>query len=190
MDEIWLDSKYIFPIVIGTSIFFTDYLYGWLTLILGPIPMIFVLAFIVGILAGNVEDATIDIIVSLVIGVGICAVFTPFVLEVGAYEALTIPDLLFQAVIYSTRGPFLFFTNVVVIGDAIFWVLLFTPFQYFFAPGFAGIGGRIREIHRNEEEEDPLEKMLLSSKFPKNVQRKSSDEPEHQEIELDNISTN
>lgn len=84
-------------ILVGIALFVLDFLYGWLTLLTGVFPMIFVIGFIVGLLAGGFNKAVGSMVLVLLIGLGIGFLLIPMVLE-GIFD----PDSIIFGQIFAT----------------------------------------------------------------------------------------
>ena len=163
MDKIRLDPKLNLPIAVGTTIFITDYIFGWLSFILGPFPMLFVLSIIIGILTRKIDDAIVVTVISFVIGIGVCALVTPFILGVVLNSPEDILSLLFITGVYATRGPLLFTTGLSVLNEGFLLYFLVAPLQYFLAPGFCAFGVVIGERLRKESVENDEESLIPMS---------------------------
>lgn len=152
--NIKLNQQITVPIVLGIILIVTDYMFSWLSFILGPIPMLFVVSILIGVLTRDVEVAVITTIVSMAIGVGVCALITPFMFGIAVTSLDEVMILLFYTAVYTSRGPIFFFTGLPVLSEAILLYVLVAPLQYFIAPGFSAIGAKIGERFRNDSVEN------------------------------------
>ena len=164
-----IGQKQKIAILIGTSIFVTDFATGWLSYITAWIPMVFVLALVIGILAGNIEDGAGALILTLIIGNVIGAFLLPLVWSSvgssGAGISLEgIVGLLIFAPAYAMRG-WLLSVGSVPFDEAVLASFIAAPGLYLLSFVFVAIGGRIAEYMRNEPEDTSD---LQDSGFPKN----------------------
>lgn len=167
MEETGIYEKLLVPILIGIIIFVSDFAIGWLSMISGWIPMIFVLALITGFMAGSIEDGLGAFIAILVIGNIIGAFMLPFLwpaaVPAGGVSVEDIPALFIIAPFYAVHRWLLIIVPGTTPFDAIFGSFLLAPGLYLLSLGFIAIGGRIAEYVRDEPD-DTSE--LQSSGFP------------------------
>jgi hypothetical protein len=148
-----IDPKLYALIIASTIIFILDYVFGWLSFITGPISILFVIGLLIGLISGDVVDAVLVTVTSLALGVGICALITPFVfgpVVTSTPEIMSYPSYVFYAAVYATRGPFFFLTGIPLEGEAFIVYFFVAPLHYIFSPGFSAIGAKISERLRNK----------------------------------------
>ena len=186
-----IGEKQLNAILIGTSLFVLDFILGWLRYVTAWVPMIFVLALIIGLIAGNIEDGTGALLITLIIGTVIGAFLLPFLWPPASPSGTGITlegivGLFIFAPAYAVRGWLMplvsnSFDEVVLVS------VLAAPGFYFLSFGFAAIGGKIAE-YLWAEPEDTSD--LQESGFPKNDESKTPDEPKKQDIVIESNSTN
>ena len=93
-------------IIVGISLFLADLVFGWLTFISGPIPVIFIMAIIIGIVAGTNKDAIISTMVAWIGGIGIGILIAPIVFVDILNPDQTLLGLILFIPMYSLRGMF------------------------------------------------------------------------------------
>lgn len=154
MEKLEFDLRLLIPIVVGVTLFVTDYAIGWLTLISGPIPVIFIIAFIIGLLAGNVEDALGTTFVTIIIGIPLAALITPFIMsDIVVSEAALLILMFIVVPAYTMRGTITALFGISLYGDGLFLHLMmaFTLYPIMFV--FSALGGKLGEYLRNEPDD-------------------------------------
>ncbi len=68
-------KKMLFAMIIGITLFITDMMVGWMSFSLGGIWTLFLIVFIVGILAGDMSGGFVAGILTELLGVGLLAIF-------------------------------------------------------------------------------------------------------------------
>jgi hypothetical protein len=68
-------KKMLFALIIGIILFITDMMFGWMSFSLGGIWTLFLIVFIVGILAGDMSGGFVAGILTELLGVGLLAIF-------------------------------------------------------------------------------------------------------------------
>ena len=141
-------------IIVGISLFLTDLVFGWLTFISGPIPVIFIMAIIIGIVAGTNKDAIISTMVAWIGGIGIGILIAPIVFVDILNPDQTLLGLILFIPMYSLRGMFAWtvegnIIEIMVLGLVFFLVMLIiTPVIYLFSFVFSVIGAVIGKLIR------------------------------------------
>lgn len=137
---------FILSIVIGLGFFLSDFIFGWLTFLSGPIPVIFIMAIIIGVVAGTHGDAILSTMITWIGGILIGVLIAPIVFADTLNPDQTFLGLLIFVFLYSVRG---FYTltyegniiEVLVVGLFYLIVMLIvTPILYLFSFAFAPIG--------------------------------------------------
>jgi len=178
-----INPKLYVPIGIGISLFVSEFVLGWLSLILVLIPMIFVVALIIGFVAGNLEDGFMAYFFTLIIG----SIIGGLILVVALFPAWLGPgriDLEALAVLFFI-APFLAMSgsstllNGFAFTEYVLITFIFAPGLYFLSFGFVAIGAKISERRRNEQVETNEE-----------AKTEASEVIEHEEIVLGTDSTN
>ena len=102
-------KKMLFAIIIGIILYITDMNYGWMSFWLGGVWTIFVIVFIVGILAGDISGGFVAGILTVLLGVGLIAVIPEILLPeytISATDILSRMWLIMAfSLSYSTRFP-------------------------------------------------------------------------------------
>ena len=144
-------KKVLFAIIVGLILFITDMLYGWLSVSLGGVWTLFVIIFIVGILAGDISGGFIAGLLTELIGVGLLAMIPEiFFTEV----TITATDIFSRmwlvmslSISYSMRfpdAPIPWIEGIVIIA----LLVVLAPLVYAMALFFGLLGGLFgRFIH-------------------------------------------
>jgi hypothetical protein len=145
----------LLAVVVGIILFETDLVFGWLTMISGPIPVIFIMAVIIGIIAGKIGDALLSTLLSWLFGILIGAVMAPVVFVDYFTSEPSLFTLIVFVFIYSIRGMYAFtfegdLVEVLVVGLLYLMVMIIvTPIIYLFSFVFAVAGGVIGRVLRD-----------------------------------------
>ena len=148
--------EYILSIIVGISLFLTDLVFGWLTFLSGPIPVIFVMAIIIGIVAGTNKAALSTTFLSWIGGIGIGILIAPIVFVDIMNPDQTLLGLVLFIPIYSLRGTFAWtfegnIVEIMVVGLVLLVVMLIlTPIIYLFSFVFSVIGALIGKYIRKQ----------------------------------------
>ena len=67
-------KKILFATIVGIILFITEFNFGWMSFALGGLWAVFIIVFIVGILAGDISGGFVAGLLTLLLGVGILAV--------------------------------------------------------------------------------------------------------------------
>ena len=139
-------KKILFATIVGIILFITDLMLGWISFSLGGIPTIFLLIFIVGILAGDISGGFVAGVLTELLGVGIVAL-APEILFPGVTISAT--DFLGRmwlimalSLSYNVRfpdTPIPWLVGIVMIA----LLVLLAPFVFAFALIFGPLGGLI-----------------------------------------------
>lgn len=138
--------EFLLAIIVGLAIFLTDFIFGWLTFLCGSIPVIFVIAIIIGLVAGNHASAIFATLITWIGGIGIAVLITPLVFADTMNPEQTFIGLFLFVFIYSVRGVYDFtFEGTIIEGIVVglgmlIVVLVVTPVLYLFSFAFAPIG--------------------------------------------------
>ena len=151
--EIFQKNKTLF--VIGISIFVSDFIFGWSSFLLGWIPMIFVLGFIIGILAGNTDNGIgvfgLTLVIGNLIGVVILAiVLAPSWLS-GGFNFVSFAILFFIAPFYA-MNPYISVLTLFGPSENFMVYFILAPGFYVLSFVFFVIGGTIGNYRRDETE--------------------------------------
>lgn len=137
---------FLLSIIIGLAIFLTDFAFSWLTFLCGPIPVIFIIAIIIGIVAGSHGEAVIATMITWICGILLGMLLAPIILAEFWNPDQTLLGTFLIVFFYSVRG---FFTltyegniiEVIVVGVLYILVMLIvTPILYLVSFAFAPIG--------------------------------------------------
>ena len=134
---------FLLSIIIGLAIFLTDFAFSWLTFLCGPIPVIFIIAIIIGIVAGSHGEAVIATMITWICGILLGMLLAPIILAEFWNPDQTLLGTFLIVFFYSVRG---FFTltyegniiEVIVVGVLYILVMLIvTPILYLVSFAFA-----------------------------------------------------
>ena len=145
----------LIAILVGVIIFITDLAFGWLSFLTGPFPVLFVMATIIGIVAGTVGDAVKATFLTWVFGILLGCLLAPIIFAEFWSDEVFLPLLPLIVMMWSTRGMFIEFqfegtwveAMAVAAGMLILWLVL-TPMLYLMSFAVAAIGGFIgKRVH-------------------------------------------
>ena len=145
----------LYATLVGVTLFVSDLVLGWMTFLTGPIPVIIVIAIVIGIVAGKAGDAVWATFLTWILGILLGCLLAPVIFaEFWTGEGF-LPMLPLIVMMWSTRGmvmDFQFEGNIfeviaVAAGLTIIWLVL-TPMLYLMSFGVAAISGFIgKKIH-------------------------------------------
>ena len=152
--------EFILATIVGVILFVSDLVFGWLTMISGPIPVIFIMAIIIGVIAGGIGLALLSTLASWVIGILIGALIGPYVMVdlLGTEQAFF--GLFVFVFIYSIRGMYRFtyegdIVEVLIVGLLYLVVMLvITPIIYALSFVLAALGGILGKLIRKSLAKD------------------------------------
>ncbi len=137
-------KKMLFATIVGIILFITDMNFGWMSYWLGGVWMVFILLFIVGILAGDISGGFLAGLLTVLLGVGIIALI-PEIFLPGF--TISEPNILFRMWIvmafslsYRVRfpdAPIHWIEGIVLIAI----LILVAPLVYLIALVFGLFGG-------------------------------------------------
>ena len=145
----------VLAVIIGIIIFETDLAFGWLTILCGPIPVIFIMAVIIGIIAGKIGAALLSTLLTWVFSISIGVLLIPIIYVNELAPDQSIFSLFLIVFFYSLRGMYSFtyegdFFEVLIVGFLYIVVMLIvTPIIYLFSFVFAVAGGVIGRVLRD-----------------------------------------
>jgi len=153
--------------IVGIAMFITDLKFSWLSMYLGTIPGLFVIAFVVGVLATDIGGGLLSAFVALVGGVIVSVAFFQYLYpELWSPEATLLVLLMFVPM-YSLRNMFPDEEMSLVEAITMLVVLLIvTPIMYAISIGIGAIGGIVGRFGRRIVEERFVEKPIPSTKPP------------------------
>jgi hypothetical protein len=149
-----LKVELILAIIVGLALFLSDLAFGWLTMISGPIPVIFIMALLIGIIAGGIGKAVLCTLVSWVFGLLIGTLTAPILLADVVSPSQDFFTLFIIVFLYSLRGMYSFtyegnIIEVLVTGLLYLIVMMiFTPVIYLMSFIFSALGGYIGIVIR------------------------------------------
>jgi hypothetical protein len=142
-------KKVLFATIIGIILFITEFNFGWMSFGIGGIWAVFIIVFIVGILAGDISGGFVAGLLTLLLGVGILAVVPALV---NPEFGMTASDILSRMWIvmalslsFSTRFPDAPVPWVETLVVVILLIVL-APIVYAMALFFGPLGGGIGRI--------------------------------------------
>ena len=151
--------------IVGIAMFITDMKFSWLSMYLGTIPGLFVIAFVVGVLATDISGGLLSAFISLVGGVAVSGVFFQYLYpELWSPEATLSGGFMF-VVLYSIRN--MYPDREMSLAEAITMLvvlIIVAPIMYTISIGIGAIGGVVGRFGRNIVEERYFEKPMPSTK--------------------------
>ena len=160
-----MNREFLLAVIIGVTLFLSDFAIGWLTSITGRFPVIFIIALIIGIVAGKHVDGLLATALTWLVSIPLGMAITPLV-----YSELISPDVslfgLFLFVpLWELRGTFNYqfegnFIEEVIVGFAYLLIIIFIgPAIYVASLVFGLLGGSIGKLirdilNRNHKSED------------------------------------
>ncbi|MHA2227924.1 MAG: hypothetical protein ACXADL_01690 [Candidatus Thorarchaeota archaeon] len=140
-------------IAVGVFLFLSDLMFSWMTFFTGRIPVIFIMAIIIGIIAGDVRDGAVSTLLAWVIGILTATLLTPIILAEFWEPDSSLLTMPFLIALWSLRGTFAleyegsWVGGIVVAALALFVAIIATPLYYVFSLILGGVGGYIgREL--------------------------------------------
>jgi len=147
--------EFLIATLVGVLIYITDLTFGWLTFLTGPFPVIFVMAIIIGLIAGTVGDALKATFLTWLLGILLGCLLAPIIFAEFWSEEGFLPMLPIIVAMWSVRGMFIdwqfegtwFEAIAVTAVMAIVWLVI-TPILYLMSFLVAAICGFIgRRVH-------------------------------------------
>jgi len=145
--------EFVIATLVGIILFITDLIFGWMTFLAGPIPVIFIMTAIIGIFAGKVGDAVKATFLTWLFGILLGCLLAPIIFaEFWSGEGF-LPILPLIIMLWSTRGMFIDYqfegtwieAMAVAAGLTIIWLVL-TPMLYLMSFVVAAIAGFIGKL--------------------------------------------
>ncbi len=147
---------------VGIALFVLDLTFGWLTFIISPFPVLFIIALIIGIIAGDIGDAARATLIAWFFGILIGCLLAPLIFlglfwtdesPITSEELLLLPLFV---IMWSTRGSFINMqiegSLITIITAAAVWIIIWaivTPVIYLLSFAMAAIGGFIgKRVHK------------------------------------------
>ena len=142
-------KEMLVAIIVGTIMFITDMKFNWLSMFLGPIPGLFVIAFLVGVIATDVVSGLMSVFLTEVTGVAISVAFFSYLFPEYWNPETTLAGVILFVVVYSVRNLFSDeeMSPVEAIGMLVVIILL-TPMAYGFCIVLGAIGGIVGRLLR------------------------------------------
>ena len=139
-------KKVLFATIVGIILFIVDIKTGIISLSLGGLPSIFIIVFIVGILAGDISGGFVAGILTELLGVGLVAVIPQILIPEYVFTATDILSRMWIimgiSVSYGTTfgtEPVPWLVGIILVA----FLILLAPFIFAFALLFGPIGGLI-----------------------------------------------
>ncbi len=149
----FMRSKMLWAIIVGFVMVATDMKFGWISLFLGGISSVLIVALVVGVIAGKFKDGILAMLGTLVVSVIGITLLMPFLYPewLAAFAPFFIPlDILRVALVIvqqsatlGTSGTPWYLVGEFAPGEMDFGVLIFTPFIFGMALFLGGVGGYI-----------------------------------------------
>ena len=141
----------LLSIVVGVVLFVSDARIKYLQAVLGPVPPIWVIAVVVGIIAGDLKGGVVGTLGAMVLGVGIIVVGAPVLFPEWFVTEVTTMGLVLgsmtEAVLNTVTWLFEDVTGIAAL-LAVVLVVFGVPMIYLFALVFGVIGGVIGRMIR------------------------------------------
>ncbi len=133
----------ILACAVGVILFVVDFAFGWLTLLTGVFPMLFVIAFIVGLIAGGFKRGSWCTFVALIIGLAIGVAIAPLIIAETADPDMMLIGVVILTIYYPLRGTYdvIFDVSGWEALGAFIMSLFLTPMIYLASLFVGGIGG-------------------------------------------------
>ena len=94
-------KKILFAIIVGIILYITDMNFGWISYWLGGVWTIFIIVFIVGILAGDISGGFFAGLLTVLLGVGIIALIPDILLPGFTISATDILSRMWLVMAFS-----------------------------------------------------------------------------------------
>jgi len=187
---------FVLSIIIGLAIFLTDLAFGWLTYLISPIPVIFIIAIIIGIIAGTHGDAVIATMLTWIGGIVLGMMLAPIIFAEFWNPEQTLLGTFIFVFIYSVRGFYRFesfdtLLELLVVGLLQLLVaLIITPVLYLVSFAFAPVGVLIGKFIRTRtsgkranRKPEPQQTPVMTSTPVEEQEETSIDDNEEQSTE-------
>jgi len=149
----FMSSKMLWAIIVGFVMVVTDMMFGWMSLFLGGLSSVFIVALVVGLIAGKFKDGILAMLGTLVVSViGITLlmpflfpewlpVFAPFFIPIDILRVSFV--IVQQSATLGTRGLPWYQVGEFFPGEIGFGTVILTPFIFGIALFIGGVGGYI-----------------------------------------------
>jgi hypothetical protein len=149
----------IIATLVGVILFITDLVFGWMTIVTGRIPVIWVIAIVIGFIAGSAMRAVQSTLLAWVIGLLLGTVLAPFVFAEFWDPESTFLLMPLALAMWSLRGTFAFeyegswIGGIAFAAGALLVMLAGTPMLYLMSLGVGAIGGYMGQVLRKRLEQ-------------------------------------
>ncbi|MFW9794924.1 MAG: hypothetical protein ACFFEE_11505, partial [Candidatus Thorarchaeota archaeon] len=99
--------EFVIAFLVGVVFYLTDLIFGWYTFLLGPFPVIFTIAIVIGIISGTVGDALKATFLTWLIGILLGCILAPILLADLWSDEVFFPMLPLIISMWSVRGLFI-----------------------------------------------------------------------------------
>jgi hypothetical protein len=174
--------QFILSVIIGLAVFLTDLLFGWLTYLCSPIPVIFIIAIIIGLVAGTHGGAVTATMITWIGGLLIGVLIAPIIIPTMNPDQ-SLLGLFLIMFFYSLRGFYSFqvegnIVEVIVTGLLYFVVMLIvTPIVYLVSFAFAPVGVVIGNFIRKAAYGRSVKQRSIAQETPVIKSRPVEEEP-------------
>jgi hypothetical protein len=142
--------KLLVATLVGLVLFLSDLSLGWLSFVSGPIPVLFTMAIIIGLVAGKMGDALLATLLTWILGIVLGSLLAPILLPGLWDDDVWVPMLPLIIMMWSVRSSFISFefegtwveAIAVAVGVFLVWLIL-TPILYGLSFLLAVVGGFI-----------------------------------------------
>ena len=149
-----LNRELLLAVIVGIVLFISDFTIGWLTALSARIPVIFIMAVIIGIIAGKHTDGLFATGLTWIISIPLGMLITPLAYPQYVSQNTTLFGLFLFVPIWTLRGTFNFqlegnVIEVFVAGLVLLVVLIIVaPAIYVASLLFGLLGGSIGQVLR------------------------------------------
>ncbi|TFG27014.1 hypothetical protein EU527_19065 [Candidatus Thorarchaeota archaeon] len=146
---------FLFAVLIGVCLFLSDFVTGWLTSISAGIPVIFIMAIIIGIIAGTVTNGLFATALTWIISIPLGILIAPVVLPEYIGPDADLFVLAIFVPLWALRGTFNYqsegnFLETIIAGLGYLVIIIFIgPVIYVVSVTFGILGGVIGKLLRN-----------------------------------------
>ncbi len=144
--------RFLLAVIVGVVMFISDLSIGWLTALTGRFPVVIIMGFVIGLIAGRGLYAPLAAVISWVAGIVLSVLITMALYPGQIPPDATIDGLLITAAVMALRGtfdfeyegPWIIALPVIIVYLVI--ILIVTPLLYLIGVGAAVVGGLVGHV--------------------------------------------